>query len=165
MTDTEYLCPVPKDQRPLNEYKKLKESSNFIWCIKDDNSYVKSLLSLSVFSFLFSLSILVLSSFSTTNIKFLFLYSFLAGIVIVTFFCLRSYLGWQYIYSRLMEATVSYEESGWYDGQVWIKPPEILLQDRLVGTYEIYPGIMRLQLTLVLLFILFVLGVVLVGNT
>ena len=64
-----------------------------------------------------------------------------------------------------MEATVSYEESGWYDGQVWIKPPEILLQDRLVGTYEIYPGIMRLQLTLVLFLILFVLGVVLVGNT
>ena len=23
-----------------------------------------------------------------------------------------------------MEATVPYEESGWYDGQVWIKPPE-----------------------------------------
>ena len=30
-----------------------------------------------------------------------------------------------------MEATVPYEESGWYDGQVWIKPPEILIQDRL----------------------------------
>ena len=29
-----------------------------------------------------------------------------------------------------MEATVPYEESGWYDGQIWIKPPEILLQDR-----------------------------------
>ena len=33
-----------------------------------------------------------------------------------------------------MEATVPYEESGWYDGQIWIKPPEILLQDRLIGT-------------------------------
>ena len=40
-----------------------------------------------------------------------------------------------------MEATVPYEESGWYDGQIWIKPPEILLQDRLIGTYEIYPGL------------------------
>ena len=47
-----------------------------------------------------------------------------------------------------MEATVPYEESGWYDGQVWIKPPEILLQDRLIGTYEIYPGLIRLQITL-----------------
>ena len=46
-----------------------------------------------------------------------------------------------------MEATVPYEESGWYDGQVWIKPPEILLQDRLIGTYEIYPGLKRLEKT------------------
>lgn len=44
-----------------------------------------------------------------------------------------------------MEATVAYEESGWYDGQVWVKPPEILLQDRLIGTYEIYPGLQRLE--------------------
>ena len=54
-----------------------------------------------------------------------------------------------------MEATVPYEESGWYDGQVWIKPPEILLQDRLIGTYEIYPGLLRLQSTLVFLLVLF----------
>ena len=54
-----------------------------------------------------------------------------------------------------MEATVPYEESGWYDGQIWIKPPEVLLQDRLIGTYEIYPGLLRLQFTLISLFFLF----------
>ena len=32
MNDSEYLCPVPQDQRPINEYKKLKESNNFLWC-------------------------------------------------------------------------------------------------------------------------------------
>ena len=64
-----------------------------------------------------------------------------------------------------MEATVPYEESGWYDGQVWIKPPEVLLQDRLIGTYEVYPGILRLQFTLVFFFSILLLGVTLIMNT
>ena len=64
-----------------------------------------------------------------------------------------------------MEATVSYEESGWYDGQVWVKPPEILLQDRLVGTYEIYPGLLRLQSTLVFSLVLFLASITLAKNT
>jgi hypothetical protein len=63
-----------------------------------------------------------------------------------------------------MEATVPYEESGWYDGQVWIKPPEILMQDRLVGTYEIYPGIIRLQITLLSSLFLFLVCLTLVLN-
>jgi hypothetical protein len=158
MNDSEYLCPVPKDQRPLNEYKKLKESSNFLWCIQDKNSYFQCLSLIFLVSFLLSALILVISSFSLSNIKYFFISSIFIGLVIVTIFCLRSYLGWQYIYSRLMEATVPYEESGWYDGQVWIKPPEILLQDRLIGTYEIYPGLQRLE-------ILFVGGISLARNT
>ena len=165
MNDFEYVCPVPKDQRPLNEYKKLKESNNFFWCIQDKNSYFQFLSLIFLVSFLLSALILVISSFSLSNIKYFFISSIFIGLVIVTIFCLRSYLGWQYIYSRLMEATVPYEESGWYDGQVWIKPPEILLQDRLIGTYEIYPGLQRLEKTFVFLFILFVALVSLARNT
>ena len=81
------------------------------------------------------------------------------------FLCLRLYLGWNYIYNRLMEATVPYEESGWYDGQIWIKPPEVLIQDRLIGTYEIYPGLSRLHLTLILLSVLFFAILTLLSNT
>jgi hypothetical protein len=150
MNDSEYLCPVPQDQRPLNEYKKLKESNNFLWCIKDKDSYFRSL---------------VISSFSLSNIQYFLISSIVSGLIIVNIICLRSYLGWQYIYSRLMEATVPYEESGWYDGQIWIKPPEILLQDRLIGTYEIYPGLQRLQKTVVFLFILLLAAVSLARNT
>jgi hypothetical protein len=47
-----------------------------------------------------------------------------------------------------MNATVSYEESGWYDGQTWVKTSEILLQDKLIGTYELLPKINRLKMTL-----------------
>jgi hypothetical protein len=81
--------------------------------------------------------------------------SFIIQVVVssVTFFILiilRLYLAWMYIYDRLMKATVSYEESGWYDGQTWIKTPEILIQDRLTGTYEVLPILKRLANTLIL---------------
>ena len=155
MNDSEYICPVPKEQRPLNEYKKIKESNNFIWCINGKAIYVKSLFYMFTSSFILSFLLLMASSFSFTNIKYFFIYSLIGAIIIMIFLCLRSYLGWYYIYSRLMEATVPYEESGWYDGQIWIKPPEVLIQDRLIGTYEIYPGLSRLHLTLIFLSVLF----------
>ena len=165
MNDSEYICPVPKEQRPLNEYKKIKESNNFIWCINGKAIYVKSLFYMFTSSFILSFLLLMVSSFSFTNIKYFFIYSLIGAIIIMIFLCLRSYLGWHYIYSRLMEATVPYEESGWYDGQIWIKPPEVLIQDRLIGTYEIYPGLSRLYLTLIFLSVLFFVILTLLSNT
>ena len=73
MNDFEYLCPVPKDQRPLNEYTKLKESNNFLWCIQDKNSYLQFLAIIFIVSFILSALTLVISSFSLTNIKYFFI--------------------------------------------------------------------------------------------
>ena len=165
MNDFEYICPVPKEQRPLNEYKKIKESNNFIWCINGKSIYVKSLFYMFISSFIISSLLLIVSSFSFANIKYFFIYSLIGAIIIMIFLCLRSYLGWHYIYNRLMEATVPYEESGWYDGQIWIKPPEVLIQDRLIGTYEIYPGLSLLHLTLTFLSVLFFAILTLLSNT
>ena len=49
---------------------------------------------------------------------------------------------------RLLSAAIEYEETGWYDGQIFLKPPEILARDRLLGTYEVKPIIAKLQLVL-----------------
>jgi len=49
--------------------------------------------------------------------------------------------------SRLMDAKVFYEESGWYDGQTWVKPAEVLARDRLVVSYQIQPILKRMQIT------------------
>ena len=165
MNDSEYICPVPKEQRPLNEYQKIKESHHFIWCIDGKAIYVKSLFYMFISSFTLSSLLLIVSSFSFTNIKYFFIYSLIGAIISMIFLCLRVYLGWNYIYNRLMEATVPYEESGWYDGQIWIKPPEVLIQDRLIGTYEIYPGLSRLHLTLIFLSVLFFVILTLLSNT
>jgi hypothetical protein len=41
---------------------------------------------------------------------------------VVTVLVLRIYLGWQHVGARLLSATVEYEETGWYDGQVRARP-------------------------------------------
>lgn len=61
------------------------------------------------------------------------------------FIMMRLYLGWSYIVKRLLSATVFYEESGWYDGQVWIKNSDYLIQDRLIGLYQVIPFITRIK--------------------
>ena len=38
---------------------------------------------------------------------------------------------------RFHARQVEYEETGWYDGQVFVKPPEVLARDRLLGSYEV----------------------------
>ena len=35
--------------------------------------------------------------------------------------------GWSYVGDRLLSAVIPYEETGWYDGQMWVKPPEVSL--------------------------------------
>lgn len=70
------------------------------------------------------------------------------SLVVVAVASLRIFLGWKYVADRLMTATLEYEETGWYDGQFFVKPPEILARDRLLGTYEVRPVIAKLRTTL-----------------
>jgi hypothetical protein len=77
-----------------------------------------------------------------------FLSASTGSLFVVAVASLRIYLGWKYVGDRLMTATLEYEETGWYDGQFFVKPPEILTRDRLVGMYEVRPVMKRLKRTL-----------------
>lgn len=61
----------------------------------------------------------------------------IGALVVVAVAVLRIYLGWAYVGDRLLSAAVEYEETGWYDGQLFVKPPEVLARDRLLGSYEV----------------------------
>ncbi|KAI8469570.1 MAG: hypothetical protein J3K34DRAFT_423233 [Monoraphidium minutum] len=70
------------------------------------------------------------------------------SLFVVTVLVWRVYLGWDHVGERLAAAAVAYEETGWYDGQTWVKPPEVLARDRLAVAYQIRPAIARLKRTL-----------------
>lgn len=48
----------------------------------------------------------------------------------------------------MISATVEYEETGWYDGQTWVKTPQVLMRDRLMSNYTVKPALARLKRTL-----------------
>nr|YP_010619295.1 hypothetical protein PNY92_pgp080 [Amplisiphonia pacifica]WAX03308.1 hypothetical protein [Amplisiphonia pacifica] len=137
-------CPVPFDQQPLNEYLSLKDSFLFAWSVSPQNSFIFGFLFLFIVLFLFfSVSIAIFGNIR--NFSQLFLLDLLFSNLVIFFLFIRLYLGWSYIVKRLMSATVFYEESGWYDGQVWIKTSDYLVQDRLVGVYQVMPFILRIK--------------------
>ena len=143
-------CPVPKYQRPLTEYNDLKNSFTFSWTKQESYSFGKTVsIFLVILIFFTSLIVTTNHDWEKNETRSLVEISS-SALGIFTLWILRLYLGWKYIYNRLMNATVTYEESGWYDGQTWIKTNEVLIQDRLVGTYEVLPIINRLRLVILI---------------
>jgi len=48
------------------------------------------------------------------------------------------------VHKRLLSEKVEYEESGWYDGQVWEKPVSWRERDLLLAQHEVRPILGRL---------------------
>ena len=157
------ICPVPEEQQPLNEYQELKESWFFRWATLELPSYISKLFCVWGLSWLICAPVAV-GSFAPQKylLQFILCSSAGAGVFLVLTL-LRLYLGWSYVRDRLLKETIFYEESGWYDGQTWTKPPEILTRDRLIVSYQIQPILQRLQRTFAIL-VLFVVGGGLIWN-
>lgn len=150
------ICPVPSEQQPINEYQELMDSGFFSWVRLSRRDYIMKLACLWGGSWLIAAP-LAAASFAPQKqlIHFLLASSGGAG-VFLGLILLRLYLGWYYVCDRLGSETVVYEESGWYDGQTWTKPTEVLMRDRLIVSYQIQPILQRLKLTFSVL-VLFVL--------
>lgn len=141
------VCPVPFEQQPINEYQDLRESWFFRWATLDLRSYLTPIAILWGLSWLISAPVAAVS-FPLAKYPLQFVLSSAAGAsAIPVLALLRLYLGWIYVRDRLIRETVFYEESGWYDGQTWTKPEEVLQRDRLIVTYQIQPILQRLKRT------------------
>ncbi|KAB5553140.1 hypothetical protein DKX38_010451 [Salix brachista] len=152
-TPPEIECPVPLDQQPINEYQNLSTSFPFSWASGDIVEYCSRLFVTGAsFALLIALPV---AWFGTVGPKTEPLKPVLAalssGVFVVSIAAVRMYLGWAYVGNRLLSATVEYEETGWYDGQIWVKTAEVLARDRLLGSFSVKPVLSRLKYTLVTL--------------
>lgn len=139
------FCPVPFEQQPLNEYQELTESWFFRWVTFSKLKYSGKLLGVWLTSLLIVAPIAA-ASFPPSKNTFDFILSSIVGSgLFVAVALLRLYLGWSYIGDRLNQETIIYEQSGWYDGEEWEKPIEILTRDRLIFTYQVKPILERLK--------------------
>ena len=134
----ESKCPVPKEQQPTNEFIELSKSVIFSWP-KTKKSLILALIKFWMGAFII---FIVISSgsiyFKTSLLKYILL-SFFCSLSIPLFILIRLYLGWNHVFKRLTSERVEYEESGWYDGQVWIKPLVLKEKESLIASIEVKP--------------------------
>ena len=135
---SEFKCPVPKEQQPTNEYIELSKSLFFSWP-KTKKSLILVLIKFWLGAFVL---FLVISSgsiyFKTSLLKYVLL-SFFSSLSIPLLISLRLYIGWNHVFKRLTSERIEYEESGWYDGQVWIKPLILKEKESLIASVEVKP--------------------------
>lgn len=149
MTESNTFCPVPLEQQPVNEYQELAQSWFFQWVTLPKWQFVRKLAWVGFWS-LFVCCPIASASFSPETAFFPFLLSSLFGAsLFVGFFLIRLFLGWNYIADRLKKTKIVYEESSWYDGQVWEKPLEFYRRDQLILQYQVEPLLKRLKKTFV----------------
>ena len=134
----ESRCPVPREQQPTNEFIELSKSIIFSWP-KTKKSLIIILIKFWVGAFVL---FLIISSgsvyFKTSLLKYVLL-SFFCSLSIPFLITIRLYLGWNHVFKRLNSEKVEYEESGWYDGQVWIKPLVLKEKESLIASIEVKP--------------------------
>ncbi|NJN71968.1 MAG: CGLD27 family protein [Limnothrix sp. RL_2_0] len=140
-------CPVPDEQQPLNEYSQLKESWFFSWGTTEMILYLRKI------AWIWLWATVIVTPIAWASFPFdrypvkLVLSASLGGMFLLSLVLVRLYLGWHYIRDRLQTEKLFYEESGWYDGQIWKKPESVLQRDRLIVTYQIAPILQRVQQT------------------
>jgi len=153
-------CPVPTEQQPLNEYEELKNA----WLFRDSTlnwqNYLRKFFWIWGWSWLVAGPVAAASFPPHKEFAHFILCGAASASVGLVLVLVRLYLGWFYVGDRLYSATVFYEESGWYDGQTWTKPQEVLARDRLIFAYEIKPILHRLQLTFAGLAGLYLMGTI-----
>ena len=74
---------------------------------------------------------------------------------------IRLYLGWRHIFKRLTSEKVEYEESGWYDGQIWVKPVSLKEKETLIASLEVKPILKNLIQILSIILVIALFGILL----
>jgi hypothetical protein len=132
-------CPVPPDQRPQEEFTQLSQSWFFAWPRHRQIDLDKALL----LSWLLIVPLTVLIASGSWSLRHdpirLVLAGGVSGLILPMLLLVRQWLGWTYVHKRLLSERVEYEESGWYDGQVWEKPLSWRERDLLLAQHEVRP--------------------------
>ena len=134
----ESKCPVPLEQQPTNEFIELSKSVIFSWP-KTKKSLIIVLFKFWIGTFILFLVISSGSIYFKKSILKYILLSFFSSLSIPFLISLRLYLGWNHVFKRLNSESVEYEESGWYDGQVWLKPLVLKERESLIASNEVKP--------------------------
>ena len=139
------ICPVPLKQRPLNEFNSIRNSWIISWPLLDKSIFYRKLLHSWIFITPITFIISYGSNYLKNNIFDLTVISLTSSLVFPILLLSRQWLSWIYIYKRLNSENIEYEESGWYDGQVWEKPIDWRAKELLIAQHQVKPILAHLE--------------------
>ena len=160
----ETKCPVPREQQPTNEFIELSKSIFFSWP-KTKSSLISVLVKFWIGAFILFFIISSGSIYFKTFILKYILISLFSSLSIPLLITIRLYLGWNHVFKRLTSEKVEYEESGWYDGQVWIKPLVLKEKESLIASIEVKPILNNLIQIISIILIFALSGILLYQNS
>tara|TARA_Y100001968_G_scaffold228593_1_gene211378 strand:- start:102 stop:599 length:498 start_codon:yes stop_codon:yes gene_type:complete len=144
------ICPVPANQRPLNEFNSIRNSWIISWPFLERNIFYRNLAISWLFITPISFTISYGSDYLKNNIFELIFVSLSASLLFPILLLIRQWLSWLYIYKRLNSENIEYEESGWYDGQTWEKPIDWRAKDLLIAQHQVKPILNHLEVIIIL---------------
>nr|WDA99231.1 hypothetical protein GAYEhsy245_016 [Galdieria yellowstonensis]WDA99421.1 hypothetical protein GAYE_10879_016 [Galdieria yellowstonensis] len=142
-------CPVPINQQPLEEYSILIKSKRIFWSLLLINTINKQkCIHFCLLIVLINTLFFIISQNLNLDFFFKFFYLIILSLLVLLIITLKLYLDFSYIGKRLVSAIIDYEESGWYNGQKWVKSPKSLIKERIIAVYKIQPIIDKIKILL-----------------
>lgn len=133
------LCPIPDDQKPINEYVEWKNNKFANWTILPDSSFFQTPLKITLLIFL-AIELFTFESYPFSHFPMTLILASLIMLISILLLSNR----WENIKKRFIKSRLFYEEASWFDGQIWEKPVYILRNDKLIANQKIEPIIQRL---------------------
>ena len=141
------LCPIPDDQKPINEYINLKENDFTNLMLLSKKNYFSKIFINFLIGFVLATPLTFL--FNVNSQLFLYNSFYSTSFLILNFFINLS--RWSHLLKRFRSSRLFYEEGSWYDGQYWEKPLELIKNDKLLTSQKIKPILKRIIKTLIVL--------------
>ena len=102
------ICPVPQDQRPLNEFNSIRNSWINSWPLQEKKVFYRKLFLCWFFITPISLVISYGSDYLKNNIFELTIISITSSLLFPLLLLSRQWLSWLYIYKRLNSENIEY---------------------------------------------------------
>ena len=153
------LCPIPEDQKPINEYISLKENNLTNWITLVKRKYFGTLFQIFFTFFLICLTFTFDGIESINQLLTTFQQTSFFSLAMLNFVLIYILSNWKQVDNRFNTSRLIYEEGSWYTSEIWEKPISLIKNDKLISTQILQPIVLRnLQFIVVLAFGIFALG-------
>ena len=153
------LCPIPEDQKPINEYISLKENNLTNWITLVKRKYFGTLFQIFFTFFLICLTFTFDGIESINQLLTTFQQTSFFSLAMLNFVLIYILSNWKQVDNRFNTSRLIYEEGSWYTSEIWEKPISLIKNDKLISTQILQPIVLRnFQFIVVLACGIFALG-------